>query len=111
MEMRKEEIKLLHINNYIANSYRKYVKGKDKSGYRDIRKYLTRNFILGTIDWKRSNDTYQLRKYGNLSILVNLKKYMIIDIFNKKGGKQGFINHREKEDLNKVLGIGDIHEE
>ncbi|MBM7836317.1 hypothetical protein [Clostridium sardiniense] len=106
----KNEIKLLHINNYIADNYRKFVKGKEGVGYRDIRKYLTRNFILGNLDLRRSNDIYQLRRYGNLSILVNVKKGMVIDIYNKKGGKHGYINTREKEDLNKLLEIGDEYE-
>ncbi|MEG1310484.1 MAG: hypothetical protein RR942_06525 [Romboutsia sp.] len=101
-----EEIELLHISNDIANIYRQFIRGKRNARKTDIEKCLTRNFILGTVNEKRSNDKVQVRKYGNLSIMVDMNSLDVLSIYNKKGGNESYINIREKEALNKILGIG-----
>ncbi|MGL6184824.1 MAG: hypothetical protein ACRC1T_05535 [Clostridium chrysemydis] len=94
---------LLKINGRIINKYRKFVKDTGNKGILDIRKCLTRNFILGQEKWTVRG--IQLRMYGNLVLIVDLNNYRIIDIYNTTHPKHMYINQLEKEKLNKSLNI------
>lgn len=95
---------LLDLGKGIAYKYKRFVNGNEKAKIIEIRKYLTRNFILGEEKWTENN--IQLRVYGNLRIVVNLDKYKIIDIFNSTNKcKCKYINKVEKRKLNKALQI------
>ena len=103
-----KEIKLLNISDRIYNKYKRLVKGNKELDKLTVQKKLTRDFILGEEKCSDYNNRYITRNYGKLYILVDMNEYCVIDIQNRKGKpKSIFINPREKQDLNKLLGLED----
>ncbi|EGT3606788.1 hypothetical protein ACSW9O_15385 (plasmid) [Clostridium perfringens] len=94
---------LLKIDERVIWKYRKFVKDNKNKGILEIRKYLTRNFILAEEKWTKRG--IQLRMFGNLVVIVDLNNYRIIDLYNTSHQKHMYINKLEKERLNKVLNI------
>lgn len=97
---------LLKIDKGIIHKYRTYVKGNETKSILEIRKLLTRNFILGEEIWTDNVENIQARMFGNLKIIVSMEDYQVKNIYNNLGkNKKIYINQLEKENLNKVLEI------
>lgn len=103
-----KKIKLFKLGNQLYKRYKTEIKNNEDNTYIEARKKLYRNFILG-----RSINRYgncEIRAYGNLMIIVNLKTWKIVDIYNEKEKRyRAEINYREKQDLNKLLRIGVLY--
>lgn len=102
-----QDIKLLHMSKKVGNIYRDTVKGNKNLDYLTLRKKLTRNFLLGSVDKKRSEGNVQVRYYGVLKIVADIKTNHILYIHNEKNNinRIDFINPVDKENLNKLLGL------
>ena len=102
-----EEIKLLNISDRIFKKYERSVRGNKDIDVDIARRKLTRNFILGKQVYQDYNYKYITRRYGKLYIQVNIQAMEIIDIQNRRNNRamNGYINPREKKDLNKLLGL------
>lgn len=97
---------LLKIDKGIAHKYRKYVRDNEDKSILEIRKLLTRNFILGEEKWTDTEENIQMRMYGNLKIIVDMNSFEIRNIYNNTGkSRYIYINQLEKENLNKALKI------
>lgn len=100
----ENKIELLKCSQRILSKYKNTVKGnKDDSDELAIKK-IHRNFLLGRTMYRR--DDYEVRHFGKLVIKVDLDTYSVVDIINSKRQLgMTYFNPREKEELNKVLGI------
>ncbi|MDC4245608.1 hypothetical protein [Clostridium perfringens] len=97
---------LLKIDKGIIHKYRTYVKGNEAKSILEIRKLLTRNFILGEEIWTDDIENVQARMFGNLKIIVDLEEYKVKNIYNNLDKVRNiYINQLEKEALNKALEI------
>lgn len=101
-----EQIRLLNVSERIFQKYKLFIKGNQNTDLETCKKKLMRNFILGTEVMNDYNNQYIIRKFGKLYIHVDMDKFQIINIENrKKINKKIYINPRDKEDLNKLLGL------
>lgn len=97
---------LLKIDKGIIHKYRTYVKGNETKSILEIRKLLTRNFILGEEIWTDNIENVQARMFSNLKIIVSMEDYQVKNIYNNLDKRRNvYINQLEKENLNKVLEI------
>lgn len=97
---------LLKIDKGIIHKYKTYVKGNETKSILEIRKLLTRNFILGEEIWTDNIENVQARMFGNLKIIVSMEDYQVKNIDNNLDKRRNvYINQLEKENLNKVLEI------
>ena len=97
---------LLKIDKGIIHKYRTYVKGNETKSILEIRKLLTRNFILGEEIWTDNIENVQARMFGNLKIIASMEDYQVKNIYNNLDKRRNvYINQLEKENLNKVLEI------
>lgn len=97
---------LLRIDKGILHKYRKYVRDNENRGILEVRKLLTRNFILGREIWTDNINNIQARMYGNLKIIVDMDSFEVRNIYNNVGKKRRiYINQLEKEKLNKIFKI------
>ena len=102
-----EEIKLLNISDRIFKKYKRSVKGNKDIDINTTRCKLTRNFILGKEVCQDYDYKYITRRYGRLYIQVNMQTMEVVNIQNKRNIKMinNYINTREKQELNKLLGL------
>lgn len=97
---------LLKIDKGIVHKYRKYVRDNEDKSFLEIRKLLTRNFILGEEKWTDIEKNIQMRMYGNLKIIVDMNNFEVRNIYNNTGkSRYIYINQLEKVNLNKALKI------
>lgn len=98
------KIKLLKITKGTFYHYIYNIKGNKDDKYIDVRKKLTRNWLLGkTID---SDKNYEWRRYGNLFMCLHSDTDRIIWLENIKGLKTQFdIDMELKKKIEKELGI------
>lgn len=97
---------LLKIDKGIVHKYRKYVRDNEDKSFLEIRKLLTRNFILGREIWTDNINNIQARMYGNLKIIVDMDSFEVRNIYNNVGKKRRiYINQLEKEKLNKIFKL------
>lgn len=102
-----KEIELLNVSERIYEKYKRSVKNNQNITLDKCRRKLTRNFLLGTNIMEDYDKQYIIRSYGKLRIFVDTNTLNIIDIQNRKiDRKRCYINPREKEELNKLLGLG-----
>lgn len=100
------EIKLLNVSERIYEKYKRSVKNNQNITLDECRRKLTRNFLLGTNIMEDYDKQYIIRVYGKLRIFVDTNTFNVIDIQNRKiDRKRCYINPREKEELNKLLGL------
>lgn len=103
-----EEIKLLYVSKEIQDLYKHITNNNENLDELEIKKKLTRNFILGTISTKHTKNNIQVRYYGRLKLIVDIEKFRLLYIRNNKKIKNRdtyFINKFEKQKLNKLFGI------
>lgn len=101
-------MKLLYISKEIQKIYRESTNENKDLTEIEIRKKLTRNFILGTMSKKYSKENIQVRYYGKLELVVDMKRFRLLYISNNKNIEKKdtyFINKAEKEKLNKLFDI------
>jgi hypothetical protein len=86
--------------------YRKKVKGNDNASDELIKKKLTRNLYLATLDEATKDHYYKVYWYGQLKMAVVGNK--IIKLQNCKGANPNWVkDEKEYKRLNKLLGIPD----
>lgn len=101
-----KEIQLLNVSERVYEKYKRSVKNNEDTSLDTCRRKLTRNFILGTEVMSDYENQYIVRKYGKLRIFVDMKDMNIVNIENRKENrKRCYMNPREKEELNKLLGL------
>ena len=115
VRLRLNGVKLIDVDESVYDKFRKYVKGHSNDSNLEIKKRLTRNYLLGKhlemiVHGGVSECTYAIykRSYGNLIISYKVSKYeeKIINIYNRKGKKQDFdIDIELKEELNKKIRL------
>lgn len=113
IRLRLHDIKLIDVDESVYDKFRKYVKGHSNDPDLEIRKRLTRNYILSkdTEIIKPIQNTMMYvstRFYGNLIIKcrVDTTGETIVNIYNRKGKKQDFkIDKELKEELNRKMRL------
>lgn len=101
-------MRLLYISKEIQKIYRETTNENKNLTEFEIRKKLTRNFILGTMSTKYSKENIQTRYYGKLKLVVDIERFRLLYISNNKNIRKKdtyFINKVEKEHLNKLFNI------
>lgn len=108
LKLKKYDIKLLKIKQEAIDFYKRGVKDKKHISDLEVRKRITRNWIL-TEHTQRiyyDNDYMKaIRFYGNLKMVMNMHSGEIIYISNRKGYYKLNINETKKAELNKILGL------
>lgn len=108
MKLRKYDIELLKIKQEAIDFYKRGVKDKKHISDLEVRKRITRNWILTEHTQKIYCDTDYMkviRFYGNLKMVMNMHSGEIIYISNRKGYYKLNINETKKAELNKILGL------
>lgn len=101
-----KEIQLLNVSERVYEKYKRSVKNNGNISLDTCRRKLTRNFILGTEVMSDYENQYIVRKYGKLRIFVDMKDMNIVNIENRKeNSHRCYINPRERDELNKLLGL------
>ena len=99
---KRKNIEVLEVDNEIYKHYKTYIKNNQNEALWTCRKKLTIKYILGT-EIRRHTDGSTIRAYGNLKIKV--KDGVVIGIINNKGIATGYINEREKMELDRIYLI------
>lgn len=108
LKLKKYDIKLLKIKQEAIDFYKRGVKDKKNISDLEVRKRVTRNWILTEHTQKIYCDTdymKAIRFYGNLKMVMNMHSGEIIYISNRKGYYKLNINETKKVELNKILGL------
>ena len=108
LKLRKYDIELLKIKQEAIDFYKRGVKDKKNISDLEVRKRVTRNWILTEHTQKIYCDTdymKAIRFYGNLKMVQNIHTGEIIYISNRKGYYKLNINDTKKAELNKILGL------
>ena len=108
LKLKKYDIKLLKIKQEAIDFYKRGVKDKKNISDLEVRKRVTRNWILTEHTQKIYCDTdymKSIRFYGNLKMVMNMHSGEIIYISNRKGYYKLNINETKKAELNKILGL------
>ena len=108
LKLRKYDIELLKIKQEAIDFYKRGVKDKKNISDLEVRKRVTRNWILTEHTQKIYCDTdymKAIRFYGNLKMVQNIHTGEIIYISNRKGYYKLNINETKKAELNKILRL------
>lgn len=108
LKLRKYDIELLKIKQEAIDFYKRGVKDKKNISDLEVRKRITRNWILSEKNQKIYCDTdymKAIRFYGNLKMVMDMHSGEIIYISNRKGYYKLNINETRKAELNKILGL------
>lgn len=108
LKLKKYDIKLLKIKQEAIDFYKRGVKDKKHISDLEVRKRITRNWILSEHTQKLYCDDdcmKAIRFYGNLKMVMNMHSGEIIYISNRKGYYKLNINETKKAELNKILGL------
>ena len=108
LKLRKYDIKLLKIKQEAIDFYKRGVKDKKHISDLEVRKRISRNWILSEHTQKLYCDDdcmKAIRFYGNLKMVQNIHTGEIIYISNRKGYYKLNINETKKAELNKILGL------
>ena len=108
LRLKMKGIELLKIKQEAIDFYKRGVKDKKHISDLEVRKRITRNWILSEKNQKiYYDDDYMkaIRFYGNLKMVQNIHTGEIIYISNRKGYYKLNINETKKAELNKILGL------
>lgn len=108
LKLKKYDIKLLKIKQEAIDFYKRGVKDKKNISDLEVRKRITRNWILSEKNQKIYCDTdymKAIRFYGNLKMVMDMHSAEIIYISNRRGYYKLDINETKKAELNKILGL------
>lgn len=108
LKLKKYDIELLKIKQEAIDFYKRGVKDKKNISDLEVRKRITRNWILTEHNQKLYFDIdcmKAVRFYGNLKMVQNIHTGEIIYISNRRGYYKLDINETKKAELNKILGL------
>lgn len=108
LRLKMKGIELLKIKQEAIDFYKRGVKDKKHISDLEVRKRITRNWILAEHTQRiYYDDDYMkaIRFYGNLKMVMNMHSGEIIYISNRKGYYKLNINETKKAELNKILGL------
>ena len=108
LRLKMKGVELLKIKQEAIDFYKRGVKDKKHISNLEVRKRITRNWILSEKNQKIYCDTdcmKAIRFYGNLKMVMDMHSGEIIYISNRKGYFKLNINETKKAELNKILGL------
>lgn len=107
LRLKMKGIELLKIKQGAIDFYKRGVKDKKHISDLEVRKRITRNWILAKRSKIYCDTDYMkaIRFYGNLKMVMNMHSGEIIYISNRKGYYKLNINETKKAELNKILGL------
>lgn len=99
-------LRLCLITKGVYTYYKNMVKNNENIDYLNIRKKLTRDWILSELVKDNSDEEYQCGRYGNLYMWLHRKTNRIVWLQNVRGIRTEFnIDLELKDKLNRELGI------
>ena len=108
IKLKMKGVELLKIKQEAIDFYKRGVKDKKHISDLEVRKRITRNWMLTEKSQKLYCDDdcmKAVRFYGNLKMVMNFHTKEIIYISNRKGYYKLNINETRKAELNKILGL------
>ena len=108
LRLKMKGVELLKIKQGAIDFYKRGVKDKKHISDLEVRKRITRNWILTEHTQKiycDDDSMKAIRFYGNLKMVMNMHSGEIIYISNRKGYYKLNINETRKAELNKILGL------